>query len=81
MVITLKDGRTLMGTPLQIVKQMKGLEFNGGGSVSEYIDRVAERLGRLDDVELQIAGETDEARALSLVDEMLRTGIARREDS
>lgn len=81
MVITLKDGRALFGTPLQIVKQMKSLEFNGGGTVGEYIDRVVERLSRGDDVALTVTGETDEERARSLVDEMLRTGVARRDDS
>jgi len=78
MNITLKDGRTLIGTPLQIVKQMRSLAFTDPEqTLGQYIDWVAENALRFDDIALNVTGETDEQRADSLVQEMLRAGLAR----
>jgi hypothetical protein len=79
MKIMLQDGRLMQGTPKQIVQQMRDLAtFFEGKSFSEYIDWVVANTLRFEGFELHITGETDDERAQSLVDEMLRTDLARR---
>ena len=79
MKITMRDGRVFRGTALQIVKAMQDIAFGVDDyTVREYIDWVAANARKFEEVELAIAGETDEARAASLVDEMVRTGLAER---
>jgi len=46
--------------------------------VPQYIAWVVENAGRHEGVALTVTGETDADRAASLVDEMIRTGLARR---
>lgn len=76
MMITLKDGRTLQGTALQIVLQMKSMAFNGQGDLADYVRWVVDNSLRYDDADLKITGETDDEKAASLISEMLRTGLA-----
>ena len=79
MTITMRDGRVFRGTALQIVKAMQDIAFGVDDyTVREYIDWVAANARKFEEAELAIAGETDEARAASLVDEMVRTGLAER---
>ena len=79
MTITMRDGRVFRGTALQIVKAMQDIAFGVDDyTVREYIDWVAANARKFEEVELAIAGETDEARAAILVDEMVRTGLAER---
>lgn len=77
-MITLKDGRTYTGTPLQILRHMKQLAFNGGQTIDEYIDYVVENTLRYEGIDLKVTGSTEEERAASLIDEMLRVGLAKR---
>jgi hypothetical protein len=79
MTITMRDGRVFRGTALQIVKAMQDIAFGVDDyTVREYIDWVVANARKFEEVELAIDGETDEARAASLVDEMVRTGLAER---
>lgn len=77
-MITLADGRVFDGTPLQILRGMKALAFRKGGTDSEYIDWVVENTLRYNDIQLSIIGESDEDRATSLLDELVRAGLATR---
>ena len=77
-MITLQDGRTFDGTPLQVVRQLQQLAWQGKRSLSEYIDWVVETTLRTETLELSVTGTTDEERATSLLDELVRTGLARR---
>ncbi|WP_338869468.1 hypothetical protein [Myxococcus stipitatus] len=47
-------------------------------SFSEYIDWVVANAQRFESVALRVQGDTDEAKAASLVDEMVREGLAAR---
>jgi len=71
------DGRELEGTPRQIVEAMRSLAFGREGQpLGEYIDWVAGQVSRMMGVELDVQGETDDAKARALVDELLRAGFA-----
>jgi hypothetical protein len=79
MNIEMKDGRVLQGTPLQIVKAMQELAFGVDGySIGQYIESVVDYAFRFESVTLKVTGTSDEEQAKSLVDEMLRTDLARR---
>jgi len=73
------DGRVLEGTPEQIVQTMHYLAFGQEErTLGEYIDWAVEQARRMTEVELHVRGETDAEKAASLIDEMLRTGLAER---
>ena len=73
------DGRVLSGSSKQIAEAMRGLAFGQESrSLASYITWAAEQAKRMNEVELLIQGESDEERAASLVEAMLRTGLARR---
>jgi hypothetical protein len=73
------DGRELEGTPLQIVQAMRALAFGREDqSVESYIAWVAEQLSRLMAVTIDVNGDTVDAQAMSLVNELIRTGFAER---
>ena len=75
------DRRVLQGTPVQIVQAMRELVFNDDVralSVGEYIDWAAERAAEMTGTQLAVSGETDDARAASLIESMLASGLARR---
>jgi len=76
MEIVMRDGRVFKGTPVEIVRDMKEIAFGVEQlSLNEYIDWVAANAKKFEDVELRVAGETEEAKAASLVAEMIRTGL------
>ncbi|ADO70389.1 conserved uncharacterized protein [Stigmatella aurantiaca DW4/3-1] len=79
MVIVMRDGRVLQGTAVQIVKGMQDIAFGVERlSLGEYVDWVVANAQRFESATLNVQGETDEAKAASLVDEMLREGLATR---
>ncbi|HEU4412546.1 MAG TPA: hypothetical protein VFS43_45305 [Polyangiaceae bacterium] len=79
MKLQMRDGRVFQGTPLQIVKAMQDVAFGVGDfTVPTYVAWVVENARRFEGVELAVEGETDEALAASLVDAMLREGLAKR---
>lgn len=79
MVIVMRDGRVLQGTAVQIVKGMQDIAFGVERlSLSEYINWVVGNAQRFESTELRVQGETDEEKSASLVDEMLREGLAAR---
>ena len=79
MMIIMRDGRVFQGTPVQIVKGMQDIAFGVERlSLPEYIDWVVTNAQRVESVALRVQGDTDEAKAASLVEEMLREGLAAR---
>jgi len=79
MVIVMRDGRVFQGTAVQIVKGMQDVAFGVERlSLPEYIDWVVTNAQRFESVALRVQGDTDEAKATSLVEEMLREGLATR---
>jgi hypothetical protein len=79
MKIVLNDDREFQGTPLQIVQGMQNIAFGGAGlTVRKYIESVVDDAQRFEGVALAVTGNTDSELAASLIDEMVRTGLARR---
>lgn len=79
MRIVMRDGRVFQGTPKQIVKAMQDIAFGVEDfTVPEYIDWVVANARKFEDVELDVRGDTDDERAASLVEEMVRTGLTKR---
>jgi ribosomal protein L5 len=79
MRIELMDGREFEGTPKQIVSQMKSIAFGVEKlTLAEYCDWTADNACKIHGLDVKLVGETDEERAASLVEEMCRTGLARR---
>jgi hypothetical protein len=77
MTITMRDGRVFQGTPLQIVKAMQDIAFGVDDlTVPEYIAWVVANARKFEEVELAITGATDDEKAKSLVEEMVRAGLA-----
>jgi hypothetical protein len=75
----MRDGRVFRGTAVQIVKAMQDIAFGVEQfTLPEYIDWVVQNAAKFEEVELKIAGETDEEKAASLVAEMIRTGLTRK---
>jgi hypothetical protein len=73
----LNDGRVLEGTAQQIVEQMHSLAFGQENrTLSEYVDWVAEQVRRTEEIPLEVEGDTDVAKAASLVKAMLESGLA-----
>ena len=79
MRIRMKDGRVFQGTGLQIVRAMQDIAFGVDAfTVPEYIEWVANNVRNFEAVELDITGLTDQDKAESLVQGMLRAGLAQR---
>jgi len=79
MKIIMRDDRVFQGTALQIVRAMQDIAFGVEDfTVRKYIEWVAANALKFEGVELVVKGDTDEALAKSLVDEMIRTGLTRR---
>lgn len=77
MRIGMKDGRVFKGTPLQIVRAMQDVAFGSEDfTTAKYIVWVVSNALRFDEIALDVKGETDDEMAASLVDEMIRTGLA-----
>ena len=71
------DSRILSGSPTDIVKQMHDLAFVPPGlSLTEYTDWAAKMAHDMLGVDLELDGDTDDTRAASLVQAMVRTGLA-----
>lgn len=76
MNITMKDGRTLSGTALQIVQQMQSLAIIAEGySIERYVKFVVENTQRFEDVALTVTGSTPDELAASLLEELRRAGL------
>jgi hypothetical protein len=77
MKIVMRDGRVFQGTPLQIVKALQDIAFGAEAfTTPKYVEWVVANARRLDEVEIDVKGETDEELAASLIAEMLRTRLA-----
>lgn len=77
MKIRTQEGRLFQGTPVQIVRAMQDIAFGAPDlTFSQYIEWVKSNVQRFEGPELLVQGDTDEQRAASLVEEMLRTGLA-----
>ena len=78
MKIEMRDGRVFEGTPIEIVQAMQGLAFGVEHlTLGHYITWVASNAHKFEGVDLHIPDGSEEQRATSLVDEMLRTRLAR----
>ena len=72
MKIILRDGLEYEGTPLEIVQAMREMAFDCGRmSVSEYVDWAAGNVKKFSAVTLDVAGDTEGAKAEALVKAML----------
>jgi hypothetical protein len=79
MKIVMRDGRVFQGTPLQIVKAMQDIAFGVSDfTVPKYVAWVVDNAQRFEGVALAVSGETDKALSASLVEAMLRAGLAAR---
>jgi predicted P-loop ATPase len=79
MKIVLNDDREFQGTPLQIVHAMQNIAFGGDGlTARRYIESVVDDAQRFEGIALRVTGNTDSDLAASLINEMVRTGLARR---
>ncbi len=79
MKIVMRDGRVFQGTPLQIVRGMQDIAFGVDDfTPSQYMEWVVANALKFEEVELNVTGESDEDKARSLVDEMLKHGLAGR---
>lgn len=79
MQIRVKDGREFGGTAMQIVQQMRSIAFGREDQpLGEYVDWVRQQTNEFEGIDLNIRGDRDEDKALSLVEELLRTGLAAR---
>ena len=73
----MSDGRVFQGTAKQIVEAMKYIAFGQEQrSLGEYIDWLVDQVQRLESTEMKVEGDTDEAKAASLVQAMLGSGLA-----
>ena len=73
MNITMRDGRVLSGTALQIVRQMQSLAFGAEDfSLAKYVQFVVDNTQRFESIALSVAGSTDDELARSLIDELER---------
>ncbi|HCP47350.1 MAG TPA: hypothetical protein DIU15_15010 [Deltaproteobacteria bacterium] len=73
----LADGATLSGTPTEVVQQMHARAFAAQQlPLAEYIEWAVQMARDMLGVTLQIQGDSDEARATSLVTAMLDAGLA-----
>jgi hypothetical protein len=76
MKITTRDGRVFQGTPIQIVKAMQDIAFGVDDlSLDRYIDWVVDNARRFEGVALNATGETTEARATTLIADMLARNL------
>src|SRR5262249_24716375 len=77
MKIRMQDYREFEGTPGEIVRAMKDLFFGGYAlTLAEYIDKVVENTLKFEEIQLVVTGQDDDARAASLVSEIVRAKLA-----
>ena len=73
------DGRVLEGTAKQIAEAMHALAFGQENrTLTEYIDWAVEQARRMNEIDMQVEGDTDDEKAKSLVRAMLEAGLAER---
>jgi hypothetical protein len=73
----MNDDRVFQGTPLQIVRAMQSISFGAEAlTLQKYVASVVEDAQRFEGVALAASGDTDAELAASLIDEMIRTGLA-----
>jgi hypothetical protein len=73
------DGRVLEGTAKQIAEAMHALAFGQENrSLSQYIDWAVDQARRMNEIDMQVEGDTDDEKAKSLVRAMLEAGLAER---
>jgi hypothetical protein len=79
MKIIMRDEREFVGTPVQIVRAMQDIAFGVENlNLAQYIEWVVANAKKFEEVELKVAGKTDDELSASLVDEMIRAGLTRR---
>lgn len=79
MKIRMCDGRELKGTAVEIVQAMPLLAFGVENlTLAEYIGWVVDNARKFEGVTLEAKGASDEDLAASLVDVMVRAGLAER---
>ena len=77
MRIRMEDGRVFEGTAKQIVEDMKSISFGHDNStLSDYIDNSVRNALRFNEIVLDVTGDTEEEKAKSLVQEMLKKKLA-----
>ena len=80
MKIMMRDDRVLEGTALQIVRAMQKIAFGVENlTLPKYVEWVAANALKFEGVALTVTGETDDELAASLVEELIRAGLTRRE--
>ena len=75
-MLTLKDGQTFTGTDLQILRQMQALSTLRDSSLDDYIAWMVGNVLEFDDVQLAVIGDTEDARAESLLGMLVMAGLA-----
>ncbi len=71
------DGRVLEGTAKQIAEAMHALAFGQENrTLSEYIDWAVDQARRMNEIDLEVTGTTDDDKASALVRAMLAAGLA-----
>ena len=71
------DGRVLEGTAKQIAEAMHALAVGQENrTLSEYIDWAVDQARRMNEIDLEVEGDTDDEKAQSLVRAMLAAGLA-----
>ncbi len=71
------DGRVLEGTAKQIAEAMHALAFGQENrTLSGYIDWAIDQARRMNEIDMQVEGDTDDEEARSLVRAMLEAGLA-----
>jgi len=77
MILKFFDGRTLVGTQLQILRQMRQLDYDTAGTLAAYVERLRERAAMLG-YSIAPKGANDQELAENTVAEMLRVGLLER---
>jgi hypothetical protein len=73
------DGRVLEGTAKQIAEAMHALAFGQENrTLSEYIDWAVDQARRMNEIDLEVTGTTDDDKASALVRAMLAAGLAQK---
>ncbi len=73
------DGRVLGGTAKQIVEAMHALAFGQENrTLSESIDWAVDQARRMNEIDLEVTGTTDDDKASALVRAMLAAGLAQK---
>jgi len=81
MKITLKDGESFEArTALGVVEKMKGASmFTEFKTAEAYMEMVVRNAWRFFGAGLEVSGDTESKRAQALINELMRTGLAKRE--